>query len=52
MTDQSGKDIDFSLGAKMSDSVLGVLGSNGGKFHEALVAAFQKQGEARLQSQP
>lgn len=51
MTDQSGNDIDFSLGAKMSDSVLGVLGSNGGKFHEALVTAFQQQGETRLQSQ-
>ena len=51
MTDQGGKEIDFSLGAKMSDSVSGVFGSNGGKFHAALVDAFQKQEEARLQLQ-
>ena len=51
MTDQAGKEIDFSLGAKMSDHVSGVLGSNGGKFHSALVDAFQQQEETRLQSQ-
>ena len=51
MTDQTGKAIDFSLGAQMSESVLGVLGSNGGKFHTDLVDAFQKQEEERLKSQ-
>ena len=48
MTDTNGDDIDFSLGAKMSDKVKGVLGSNGGIFHEALVNAFQIQEVARL----
>jgi 3'(2'), 5'-bisphosphate nucleotidase len=52
MTDLVGQDIDFSLGAKMADTVLGVLGSNGGKFHDALVDAFQKQEALRIQSSP
>ena len=48
MTDTNGDEIDFSLGAKMSDKVKGVLGSNGGIFHAALVNAFQIQEVARL----
>lgn len=51
MTDLEGRDIDFSLGAKMSDTVDGVLGSNGGKFHTALVDAFQSQESERINSQ-
>jgi HAL2 family 3'(2'),5'-bisphosphate nucleotidase len=49
MTDTEGDEIDFSLGAKMSEKVLGVFGSNGGAFHEALLSAFQKQEEERLE---
>ena len=49
MTDTNGNPIDFSLGAKMSSDVKGVLGSNGGLFHEALVDAFQAQEVGRLQ---
>jgi HAL2 family 3'(2'),5'-bisphosphate nucleotidase len=49
MTDTNDREIDFSLGAKLSDGVKGVLGSNGGVFHEALVDAFAKQEVERLQ---
>lgn len=48
MSDTKGHPIDFSLGAKMSEEVLGVMGSNGGKFHSALIKAFQQQEEERL----
>ena len=48
MTDTNGDEVDFSLGAKMSDKVKGVLASNGGIFHDALVAAFQEQEVERL----
>jgi 3'(2'), 5'-bisphosphate nucleotidase len=40
MTDTEGRPIDFSLGARMSDKVKGVLGSSGGKFHKALLDAL------------
>jgi len=48
MSDLDGNDIDFSLGAKLSDQVAGVLGSNGGACHAALVDAFQTQEAERL----
>jgi 3'-phosphoadenosine 5'-phosphosulfate (PAPS) 3'-phosphatase len=48
MSDTDGDTIDFSLGAKMSGKVKGVLGSNGGIFHKALVDAFQRQEAERL----
>jgi 3'(2'), 5'-bisphosphate nucleotidase len=51
MTDQEGKEIDFSLGAKMTDKVLGVFGSNGDRFHTALIEAFQEQEAERVKSQ-
>mmetsp|Transcript_30436 Transcript_30436/g.39863 ORF Transcript_30436/g.39863 Transcript_30436/m.39863 type:complete len:230 (-) Transcript_30436:238-927(-) len=47
MTDVDGDDIDFSRGAKLSTKVRGVLGSNGGKFHHALVQAYQQQESVR-----
>ena len=50
MTDQDGNAIDFSLGSQLSEDVKGVLGSNGGIFHDALVHAYQKQEEERRQS--
>mmetsp|Transcript_9497 Transcript_9497/g.14145 ORF Transcript_9497/g.14145 Transcript_9497/m.14145 type:complete len:95 (-) Transcript_9497:259-543(-) len=40
MTDVDGNDIDFSLGAKLSPNVRGILGSNGGRVHEAVVNAY------------
>jgi hypothetical protein len=49
MTDTEGREIDFSLGANLSDGVKGVLGSNEGVFHEALVDAFAKQEVERLE---
>lgn len=48
MTDVEGNPIDFSLGAQLSPDVTGVLASNGGVFHKALVAAYKKQEEERL----
>lgn len=50
MTDTDGDPIDFSLGAKMSEKVKGVLGSNGGIFHDALVDSYHKQEATRLQT--
>lgn len=49
MTDTNGDAIDFSLGAKMSPNVKGVLASNGGAIHEALVKGFQQQEMERLE---
>ncbi|GKY99234.1 hypothetical protein MPSEU_000878700 [Mayamaea pseudoterrestris] len=43
MTDTNGQPIDFSLGAKLSEKVSGVLMSCGGEFHQALVDAFAYQ---------
>jgi HAL2 family 3'(2'),5'-bisphosphate nucleotidase len=44
LTDTEGRPIDFSLpGAKFSESVKGILVSNGGIFHEALLNAFREQ---------
>jgi hypothetical protein len=48
MTDVGGNPIDFSLGAQLSAHVTGVLASNGGVFHSALVDAYRKQEESRL----
>ena len=48
MTDVEGKPIDFSLGAQLSPDVAGVLASNGGVFHSALVEAYSKQEQSRL----
>lgn len=48
LTDTEGRAIDFSLGAKMSETVKGVLGSNGGIFHAALVDAYAQQEAERL----
>ena len=50
MTDTDGDPIDFSLGAKMSDKVKGVLGSNGGIFHKALVEAYHIQEAERTKT--
>ena len=50
MTDTLGRPIDFSLGANLSPDVRGVLMSNGGIFHKALVAAFAVQEGKQLQS--
>lgn len=50
MTDTDGDPIDFSLGAKMSAKVKGVLGSNGNIFHKALVNSFQRQEAERLKA--
>jgi len=47
MTDTDGDAIDFSLGAQLSPKVKGVLGSNGGDFHEALLQAFGQQEKER-----
>jgi 3'(2'), 5'-bisphosphate nucleotidase len=52
MTDTNGDAIDFSLGAKMSPNVKGVLASNGGAIHQALVKAFQQQEVERLEQSP
>jgi 3'-phosphoadenosine 5'-phosphosulfate (PAPS) 3'-phosphatase len=49
MTDTNGQSIDFSLGAKLSPNVRGVLMSNGGAFHQALVSAFAEEEAERLQ---
>jgi hypothetical protein len=48
MTDVDGNPIDFSLGAQLSPDVEGVLASNGGVFHSALVEAYRKQESSRL----
>lgn len=48
MTDVQGKPIDFSLGPQLSPDVAGVLASNGGVFHSALVDSYCKQEEFRL----
>jgi 3'-phosphoadenosine 5'-phosphosulfate (PAPS) 3'-phosphatase len=48
MTDVEGNPIDFSLGAQLSAGVTGVLASNGGVFHSALLEAYRKQEESRL----
>ena len=45
MSDTNGKPLDFSLGPKLSPRVRGILMSNGGVFHTALVDAYQKQDE-------
>ena len=49
MTDTNGLPIDFSLGAKLSPNVRGILMSNGGDFHRSLVNAFAKQETRALQ---
>jgi HAL2 family 3'(2'),5'-bisphosphate nucleotidase len=43
MTDVDGNPIDFSLGPQLSPNVAGVLASNGGIFHSALVEAYRVQ---------
>lgn len=43
LTDIDGNQIDFSLGAKLSDKVRGIAGSNGGQFHKQLIEAFKEQ---------
>lgn len=43
LTDIDGNQIDFSLGAKLSEKVRGIAGSNGGRFHKKLVEAFREQ---------
>lgn len=48
MTDVEGKPIDFSLGAQLSAGVTGILASNGGVFHSALIGAYRKQKESQL----
>ena len=40
VTDTAGRPIDFSLGAKLSPTVKGVLMSCGGAWHQALVKAY------------
>ena len=52
MTDVEGRPIDFSLGAQLSPNVAGVLASNGGVFHSALVEAYRKQEASRLAAAP
>eukprot|EP00978_Attheya_sp_CCMP212_P039094 scaffold200192_cov51-Attheya_sp.AAC.2 len=48
MTNVDGRPIDFGLyGNKLSDTVRGVIGSNGGIFHKALVGAYQQQEKER-----
>ncbi|CAB9522362.1 3'(2'),5'-bisphosphate nucleotidase [Seminavis robusta] len=42
MTDTLGNPLDFSLGPKLSPYVKGILMSNGGVFHSALVDAYSK----------
>uniref|UniRef100_A0A7S2GU34 3'(2'),5'-bisphosphate nucleotidase n=1 Tax=Helicotheca tamesis TaxID=374047 RepID=A0A7S2GU34_9STRA len=42
MTDVDGKEIDFSFGAKLSPNVRGIVGTNGGVVHEAVLEAYQK----------
>lgn len=47
-TDTNGHLIDYGLGAKMDHNVDGLLISCGGKFHEALLDAYQKQEEVSI----
>lgn len=47
MTDVEGNAIDFSLGPQLSPDVAGVLASNGGVFHSALVEAYRVQESSR-----
>jgi HAL2 family 3'(2'),5'-bisphosphate nucleotidase len=49
MTDTEGRPLDFSLGAKLSPGVRGILMSNGGVFHVALVDAFAQVEKLRLE---
>ena len=42
MTDTGGIALDFSLGHQLDPSVDGVLMSNGGEFHTALVEALAR----------
>ena len=49
LTDTAGRAIDFSQGAKLPATVQGILGSNGGKFHNALVQAYQQVKESTEQ---
>ena len=48
LTDIDGREIDFSLGAKLSPSVRGIAMTNGGMFHDRLLSAFKEQEEALL----
>jgi 3'(2'), 5'-bisphosphate nucleotidase len=49
MTDTEDCPLDFSLGPKLSPSVRGILMSNGGEFHRALVDAFAQEEKLRLE---
>lgn len=49
MTDTEGQPLDFSLGPKLAPTVRGILMSNGGKFHVALVGAFAQEEKLRQQ---
>ena len=52
MTDTHGQPLDFSLGPRLSPSVSGILMSNGGVFHTALVASFAQQQAKRFNTTP
>ena len=48
LTDIDGREIVFSLGAKLSPSVRGIAMTNGGMFHDRLLSAFKEQEKALL----
>lgn len=51
LTDTEGNAIDFSLGRQLSASIKGILGSNGGMFHRALLDSYRRAENELLASQ-
>lgn len=43
VTDTHGNELDFSLGPKLSPNVEGIIGTNGGLFHDAILNAYHTQ---------
>lgn len=43
VTDAEGNKVDFSHGAKVPESLYGIIATNGGIFHEQILRAYKKQ---------
>ena len=43
VTDTNGNELDFSMGPKLSPKVEGIIGTNGGLFHDAILNAYHAQ---------
>jgi 3'-phosphoadenosine 5'-phosphosulfate (PAPS) 3'-phosphatase len=51
LTDTEGNPINFGLGRRLSASIKGILGSNGGLFHQALLDAYRHADDELLASE-